>query len=146
MVGSKTALTGKGKADRFVLVGGRKYEFGTIDAVRFAFQKAIAVVERGIERETTHVSLEHSLVVASGVAMRVVVAVVPHAGKHDVEGSNEMVGNDLIIGVVVKIEELDVALIGTSENKEVVGSAIDFLHVGMAVTTIEGCEGIVEMG
>ena len=70
--------------------------------------------------------------------MRVVVAVVPHACQHDVEGGNEVVWDDLIIGVVAKIEELDVALIGTSENKEIVGSAVDFLHVGMVVATIEG--------
>ena len=78
------------------------------------------------------------MVVASGVTMSVVVAVVPHAGKHDVEGGNEGVWDDLIIGVVAKIEELDVALIGTSENKEIVSSAKDFLHVGMVVATIEG--------
>ena len=138
MVGRKTALTSKGKAHCLVLVGSRKNEFGTIDAVRFAFQEAVAVVERGIEGEASHVGLEHGLVVAGGVAMCVVVTVVPHACQHDVEGGNEVVWDDLIIGVVAKIEELDVALVGTRENKEIVGSAKDFLHVGMAVATIEG--------
>ena len=138
MIGRETALAGKGKAHSLVLVGGRKNELGTIDAVRLAFQEAVAVVERGIEREASHVGLEHGLVVASGVAMRVVVTVVPHACQHDVESGNEVVRDDLVIGVVAKIKELDVALIGTSENKEIVGSAEDFLHVGMAVATIEG--------
>ena len=138
MIGRETALTGKGKAHSLVLVGGRKNEFGTIDAIRLAFQETIAVVERSIEGEATHVGLQHGLVVASGVAMRVVVAVVPHASQHDVEGGNEVVRDDLIIGVVAKIEKFDVALVGTSENKEIVGSAKDFLHVGMVVATIEG--------
>ena len=138
MVGRETALAGKGKAHCLVLVGGRKDELGTIDTVRFAFQEAVAVVERSIEGEASHVGLEHGLVVASGVAMRVVVAVVPHTCQHDVEGGNEVVRDDLIIGVVAKIEELDVALVGTSENKEIVGVTVDFLHVGMVVATIEG--------
>ena len=138
MIGRKTALAGKGKAHSLVLVGGRKDELGTIDAVRLAFQEAVAVVERSIEGEATHVGLQHGLVVASGVAMRVVVAVVPHASQHDVEGGNEVVRDDLVIGIVAKIEELDVTLIGTSENKEIVGSAKDFLHVGMVVASIEG--------
>ena len=78
------------------------------------------------------------MVVASGVAMCVVVAVVPHTCQHDVEGGNEVVRDDLVIGIVAKIEELDVALVGTSENKEIVGVTVDFLHVGMVVATIEG--------
>ena len=138
MVGRETALAGKGKAERLVLVGSRKGEVRTIDSVRFTFQEAVAVVERSIEGEASHVGLQHGLVVASGVAMRVVVAVVPHASQHDVEGGNEVVRDDLIIGVVTKVEELNVALIGTSENKEIVGVTVDFLHVGMAVATIEG--------
>ena len=138
MVGSETALAGKGKTHCLVLVGGRKGEVGTIDSVRFTFQEAVAVVERGIEGEASHIGLQHGLVVASGVAMRVVVAVVPHASQHDVEGGNEVVRDDLVIGVVAKIEELDVALVGTSENKEIVGVTVDFLHVGMVVATIEG--------
>ena len=131
-------MTGKGKTHCLVLVGGRNSEVRTIDTVRFAFQEAVSVIKRGIEGEASHVGLEHGLVVASGVAMRVVVAVVPHASQHDVEGGNEVVRDDLVIGIVAKIEELDVTLIGTSENKEIVGSAKDFLHVGMVVATIEG--------
>ena len=56
-MGTETALTGKGKAERFVLVSGRKGEVGTIDAIRFTFQEAITVVEKGIEGEATDVGL-----------------------------------------------------------------------------------------
>ena len=95
MIGRETALTGKGKTHCLVLVGGRKGEVRTIDTVRFAFQEAVSVIKRGIEGEAFHVGLEHSLEVASRVAMRVVVAVVPHACQHDVEGGNEVVRDDL---------------------------------------------------
>lgn len=141
---TEAALAREGKADCLVLVGGRKGEVGTADAVRLAFQEPIAIVEKSIEGEPTDVGLQHGLVVAGGVAMGVVVAEVPHARQHDAERSDEVLGNDNVIGVVAQIEELDAALVGSREHKLIVVVAVDFLHVGMVVVTKECREGVAE--
>ena len=76
--------------------------------------------------------------------MRVGIAEVPHSGKHDVERGDEAVRDDGVVDVVAHVEELDAALIGSREYKQIVVGAVYLLHVSVLVVAKENGEGVAQ--